>query len=117
MEKNNKYPLFAQWYKITDWLLTTTEAMPVKIRYSISNRIITLTMDNVEMITEAIYRKSKHGVLNKINLNIEKLRILLRICCDRRYISEKQFIYICEQLNTAGKMCGGWIKSLKHENI
>lgn len=112
MTKNIDYPLFAQWLEITDWILDKTETMPVKVRYSLTNRMANITIDNVELITEVIYSKSKNIILNKINLNIEKLRVLFRICYNRKYISAKQYAYIAQKLNETGKMCGGWIKSL-----
>ena len=111
------FPIFAKWYCIMEWILDKTEKMPVSVRFSLSNRIASFAIDNIEIITEAIYSKNKQKLLRKLNLNIEKLRILFRLCYDKRYISEKQYVYISQNLNEAGKMCGGWIKSLYDENL
>lgn len=117
MAYTKDYPLFAEWFKLTDWILDKVEKMPVKVRYSLTNRIANFAIDNIELITEAIYSKNKTLFLKKVNMNIEKLRIMFRICYNRRYISEKQYRYISEKLNENGKMCGGWIKSLNYENL
>ena len=117
MTKNKNYPLFANWFSLTDWILDKTEKIPVKVRFSIANRMANYAIDNVELIIEAIYSKNKVQLLKKVNMNIEKLRVLFRICYNRRYISEKQYRYIAEKLNENGKMCGGWLKSLNYENL
>jgi hypothetical protein len=110
MAKADNYPLFMHWYKTMDYILDRTEKMPKHTRYSLNNRIASLSIDVIELITETIYSKSKAAYLRKINLHLEKLRILFRLCKDRHYISLKQYEYISGQLNEAGKMCGGWLK-------
>ncbi len=110
MARTTDYPLFEQWYKTMDWILDKTEKMPVSTRFSVANRIAAMAIDNIELITDAIYQKQKNESLEKINRNIEKLRILFRLCNDRHYISEKQYAFISQELNTSGKMVGGWLK-------
>lgn len=105
------YPLFEQWYKTTDWILDRCDKMPKHTRFTISGRIAVLTVDTVELLTEAIYTKEKISLLNRVNLNFEKLRLFFRLCHDRRYISPSQYEFIQKEINTAGRMCGGWIKS------
>ena len=110
MSKINKYPVFEQWYKTTDWILQTCERMPKHARFTISNRIINLTLDNLDYITTAIYSKNKTSFLQKINMNLERLRIFFRLVKDRRYISINQYEYIMLAINENGKMIGGWLK-------
>lgn len=75
--------------------------------------MINITLDVLELIIEAIYTKERVYILNKVNLLIEKLRVLYRLSYERRYISEKQYVYIAKELDEAGKMTGGW---KKHED-
>ncbi len=49
-------------------------------------------------------------LLRDINFKLEKIRVLFRVCFERKYISEKQYVFISEQVNVAGRMVGGWSK-------
>jgi len=110
MAHPQQYPVFEQWYKTTDWLLDKCEKFPRDVRYTISNRIGNLAIDILEEITEAIYTKERVKKLDSLNLKLEKLRILCRLCHDRHYLSTQQFSYVTQQINEVGKMLGGWLK-------
>ena len=51
-------------------------------------------------------------ILKRINLYIEKLRVIFRISFKRRYISKNQYEYVSTMLNETGKMIGGWKKAV-----
>jgi hypothetical protein len=106
--KNLEYPVFAKWYETVDWILTRCEGFPKDVRFTISNRISNLALDVLERITEAIYTKNRTSILRAINLMLEKLRILFRLCFDRRYLSFSQYEHVSKAINETGKMVGGW---------
>ena len=110
MSKPQDYPLFVHWYKVLDWILDRCEKMPKHVRFSVSGRIANLALSVQEGIIEAIYTKDRKGILNQLNLRLEKLRILFRLVHDRKYISTRQYAFISEQINVAGRMVGGWMK-------
>lgn len=103
-------PIYSLWRDITRWILDRIDDFPKKVRFSISNRVANLTLDILEQIIEALYKRKKILILRDINLKIEKLRILMQICFDRALLSKKQFEYIQEKLYEAGSMIGGWTK-------
>jgi hypothetical protein len=51
-------------------------------------------------------------VLNRANLSLEKLRLLMRISHNRRYISTRQYAYAAKEIDTTGRMIGGWRKEV-----
>lgn len=106
----NDYPLFELWYKTTDWILEKCDKMPRHTRFTINGRIANLALDTLDLINEAIYSKQKKPLLLRVNLNLERLRIFFRLCTDRHYLSAAQNQYIQQEINNAGRMCGGWIK-------
>jgi len=57
----------------------------------------------------ALFRREK-TILRRIDLDLEKLRVLLRICHDLRYLDGKGYEFASRQINEAGKMIGGWRK-------
>jgi hypothetical protein len=110
---NEKYPVYIKWYKTLDWILDTVEKYPKNVRFTISGKIVELSILVMEKIIEAIYSKEKKYILQEINLYIEKLRVFFRISYDRKYISANQFEFICTEIEETGKMIGGWMKSCK----
>ena len=102
--------LFTLWYDFTKWLLGKTEKFPRSIRYSLSNRIDNLALDIMGWISEARYSRDKRQALKKIDIGMEKLRVLLRICHDLAHLDHKGYEYAARQINEAGKMVGGWRK-------
>lgn len=111
MSKPTPLPLLEHWYRTTDWLLDKCDRFPKQTRFTIAGRIANTSLDTLELITVATYSKEKRPVLLQINLHLEKLRLLLRLCHDRLYLSMQQYEFIQQEINTAGRMCGGWIKS------
>lgn len=104
------YALFEHWYKTTDWILDRCDKMPKHTRFTLGGRIANLALDVTSLITEAIYTKDRQHLLRRINLLLEQLRVLFRLCHDRAYISPVQYEFIQKEIQTAGKMCGGWLK-------
>jgi len=104
------YPIFVQWLAATDWILDLLEKYPKSVRFTLTTRMANLTLDVMEGIIEAIYTKQRSYILGRINLYIEKLRILFRISFTRKYISQKQYEYASVLLDETGRMAGGWLK-------
>lgn len=103
-------PLFVLWYDFTRWLLNKTEKFPKKVRFTFSSKIDNLCLDIIEGIIEARYSRNKLDILRRIDLDMEKLRVLLRICHDLAYLDHKGYEFAAREINRAGKMVGGWRK-------
>jgi hypothetical protein len=88
----------------------TTDGFPKKARFTFSSRINALALDVVEDLVESRYRREKMPVLKKANVAIEKLRILMRISYEMKFISHKSYEHFSFGINEIGRMLGGWIK-------
>jgi hypothetical protein len=111
MPQPNDYPIFEQWYKTMNWLLDRCERMPKHTRFTVSGRIVNLATETMELLLQAIYTRDRASLLRQINLNLEKLRFFNRLCKDRRYLSLAQYEHLAREINSTGKMCGGWDKN------
>lgn len=109
----NDYKLYRHWYDFTNWTLQKVNTFPKSVRYTISNRISDKTLDILESIIMSIYSGNRLPNLKQINLNLDVLRSLWRIACDNKWLSIRNYEFISEHLNEAGKMTGGWLKSEK----
>ena len=107
----NDYPIYVQWIETLDWILARAESFPKAIRGTLTPRVVNLSLDVLEGIVEAIYTRDRATILRRLNLNIEKLRVLFGICHRRRYLSMEQYEHISRLLDKTGRMAGGWGKA------
>ena len=107
----NEYPIYVQWVEAVDWILERADAFPKAVRGTVTHRIVNISLDVMEGIVEAIYTKNRLAILRRLNLNIEKLRVLFGLCYRRRYLSMGQYEHISRMLDETGRMAGGWEKT------
>lgn len=107
---NEDLPVFVRWVEFLKWLLPTTEKFPQKARFTFSNRVDNLALDVVEDLVEARYSRRKVEHLKAINLKLERLRVLLRLCHELEYLSHRSYEFAMRALDEVGRMVGGWIK-------
>ena len=107
---NDDLPVFTQWVEFLAWLLPTTEKFPQKIRFTFASRIDNLALDVVEDLVEARYTRDKQAVLQRANLRLEKLRVLLRLCHQLTYLPHAKYEHAMRRINAVGAMLGGWRK-------
>lgn len=77
-------------------------------------RIENLALDILDLLLEAYYGpvKDKRTKILAANMAIKKLRRLLRLAYELKYLSDLKFDQFIEALLEIGRMVGGWIKSL-----
>jgi hypothetical protein len=108
--KADELPIVGRWQKFLEWLLPVTENFPKKVRFTFADRINNLALDIIEQLVEAQYRSDKLPLLNQINRQLERLRILLRLCHGLEYLPHRSYEYATREINEVGSMLGGWIK-------
>lgn len=108
--RNEDLPVFVRWVEFLKWLLPTTEKFPRRVRFTFANRIDALALDVVEDLVEARYSRDKREILRRANLRLEKIRVLLRLCHEARFLSHESFEFAIRGVDETGRMLGGWIK-------
>lgn len=98
-------------YDIILWLLPQVEKFPRDYKFTIGDRLINNLLDSLETIIEAAYTKDKTYLLRKLNLQLEKLRYMIRLSKDIRALSVKKYAYISGEIDELGRMIGGWLKT------
>ena len=110
---HEELPVFVRWSNFLGRLLKITEKFPKRVRFTFSSRIDNLAIGILEGIVEAAYSSNKSQILNRINLDIEKMRVLIRLSYDEKYLSATSYRYAIKELYETGSMIGGWIKEQK----
>jgi len=54
--------------------------------------------------------RAKTVYLKKASVQLDVLRILIRLSKDMHFISIRQYEFAAQKINEIGKMLGGWIK-------
>ena len=103
-------PVFTRFYKIAGWILDRTERFPKAERFVFGQRLGNQALDILERVVEALYTKDKLKLLRQVNLRLEVLRVLLRLCEERRLLTARQHEHVCAEIDEVGRMIGGWIR-------
>ena len=98
-------------YDVIVWLMGRVEKFPRSQKFTLGDRTVNLALDTLELLIEATYTRDRLVLLRKANVQLEKLRFMIRLCHDFKAISSKQYNYISGEINEVGKLIGGWIKS------
>lgn len=103
--------VFVRWEQFSCWLLARTAKFPRRVAYTFRSRIDNLALDVFEKLIEARYTKERVALLKQVNLALEKLRLLLRLCNEQAVLDPKAFRFACGELMEVGRMVGGWMRT------
>ena len=103
--------IFEKTYELILWLYPTINKFPKNQRFVLGQRIENAILEILEKIIEANQERNKIPHLKKISVELDKLRILIRLSKDLRFISVRQYGFAAGKMNEIGKMLGGWLKS------
>ena len=103
-------PALERAYVFILWLIPTLEKFPKSQRFLLGDRIESTALDMLEGLIEATYTRNRIQLLNGVNLQIEKLRFLMRLSMDLRYLDLRRYEHAAKALNEIGRLVGGWLK-------
>ncbi|MBI2191592.1 MAG: diversity-generating retroelement protein Avd [Planctomycetes bacterium] len=117
MEANSSddIPILQRWYSFLSWMMDVTEKFPKRIRWSLTSRVESLSVEILEDLMEAKYRRKKLDLLLALNRKLARLRILLRLCHEKQYLSMGAYETASRRVDECGQMLGGWIKEQRGE--
>lgn len=104
-------PVLEKAYQFVLWVVPTVEKFPRAQKFLIGDRIQTAAMDVMEHLIEAAYSREKLAILNRANLQLEKLRYLFRLAFDLRLLDMRRYEFASRALDEIGRMLGGWLKA------
>lgn len=98
-------------YEHIRWFAGKINKYPRKYKFSIGDRLTNNQLDILELLIEARYQARKRPqALRRANIQLEKLRYLIRLSRDLQCISSREYSFASEKLLEIGKMVGGWEK-------
>jgi len=103
------YGLYQTWNEL---LLN----FPKSQRYTLGADCNTKILEILELVIMAgtiADKQVKRSKLKQASAKLDLLRLQVRLAKDCRCISNKQYLDVQKCIQEAGRMLGGWIKSLK----
>ncbi|MDP4011851.1 MAG: diversity-generating retroelement protein Avd [Candidatus Roizmanbacteria bacterium] len=109
-----KLILFQKSYDFLLWLYPLVSRLPKHHRAVLGRQIEELGLSIlIHILSANIARGIKRKAIQLlISEELDKLRILIRLTKDLRFISIKQYTYAAEKVNEIGKILSGWMQVL-----
>lgn len=105
-------PIFAKTSNFLLWMMNHTENFPKSERFRLAKRIEDSAFDFYEELIRAVKDQDKRRFLMQADLELDKLRLYIRLAHQRKLTSHPQYLYAAEALTEIGKLLGGWLKTV-----
>ncbi len=106
--------LLVHWERTLGDLMDRTAGFPRSARFTFASRLDGLALDVLDALVRARWadRTSKPPLLARADADMAVLRVLVRLCFERRLLARGGFEHVVRNLDEAGRMLGGWRKQV-----
>jgi len=98
-------------YQFLLWLIPTIEKLPRSQKFLLGDRIQHTALDVLEGLIEATFSRNRKQTLDGVNIRLDKLRILLRLAHDLRFLDLRRYEHAARAIDEIGRLVGGWLKA------
>lgn len=99
-------------YDLSVWFFGRTNRFPKNYRVTLGDRVDGVLLDMLTIVQRLPYVEDRRLALNELNMELNVLRVLVRLCVDLKCLEVRQYEYAAEQMEDIGKQVGGWLRSL-----
>jgi hypothetical protein len=110
-------PILGKAYDLAKALYALRASVPKQDRYALWQRCENLVLDVLEelLLASQVPKAHKLEPLRRASINLDLLRVLLRLARDVKAIGLTQYVRTQQTIDEAGRMLGGWIRSVQGE--
>lgn len=113
MYNYNDLILFQKVYDLVLWLHPILNRFPKSQKFVLAQRVENCSLEILEKVVKVNSSKTKSDFLfESLNVDVDRLRILVRLSKDLRFINIKTYGVFCEKVTEIGKLLGGWKKTV-----
>ena len=105
-------PIFVKTYDFLTWMVPLLTAFPKDQRFRLAARLEDSLFDFQEHLLRAVRTPDKKAELSVADLELEQIRLYLRLAQDIHCISLRQYEHAARQVTEIGKLLGGWQKTI-----
>ncbi|OGN03875.1 MAG: hypothetical protein A2831_03095 [Candidatus Yanofskybacteria bacterium RIFCSPHIGHO2_01_FULL_44_17] len=108
-------PIFKKVYELYKLFYSYRNNISKQDRYTLWQKIETLVLEIIEsiLLASSVPKSDRLTILEKISLNLNKLRIFVRLAKEVRILDNQKYLVLQENIDEIGRQLGGWIKSTK----
>lgn len=107
--------IFQKMYDFMLWLYPAIKKFPKNEKYIMGERIEKTALNVMDGIITSNCEFNKKETLRRTNVELEKLRIFIRLAKDLKLMNFKKYELASRQINEIGKLLGGLIKKFCKE--
>jgi hypothetical protein len=113
MDERKQAPIFTRTSDFLIWLLDHTEKFPKSERFRMGKKLEDCAFEFYELLIMATRStKKKRQLLIEADVELEKLRLYVRMSQQRKLTSLPQYQFAANALIEIGKLLGGWLKAV-----
>lgn len=101
--------IYQKTYDFLLWLHPVVNKFPKSQRFVLGQRIENKALDLIHSIIVANAERDKSATLKQASVELDELRILIRLAKDLHFVSVKQYGIAAEKLNEIGRLLSGWL--------
>ncbi len=102
-----------KFYKLLNWYTSRIFRFHRHGRNLIGHPLQDRLIITQDLLIEAVYSPNREKLLKEINICLDRLRYLTRLCVDQQLLSLKQMEFAARELNIVGGMLGNWLKTIR----
>ncbi len=114
-QQKKQMEIVEKFYSLLNWYTSRIARFPKQSRVLIGQPVQDRLIVTMDLLIEAVYTPNRERILNQINICLDRLRYLTRLCVDQQLLNLKQMEYAAGELNTVGGMLGNWLKTVKEK--
>ena len=103
--------VYQKHYDLILYAFPIINGFPKAQRFVLGQQIQNCLLDIARLIVQANKQRSKLSTLTQVDIELEKLRLLIRLAKDLHLLAVRQYGSIAERTDEIGRLLGGWIKS------
>jgi len=111
MAKYEHLSIFQKAYDLMVRIYQETHNFPRECKYSLGQKMKDVCLELLDWIIIANSEKEKKPCLKKVNQQVDRLRIYIRLCRSLNIISKRKYEVLSKFIDEIGRMAGGWLKS------
>jgi len=108
--------VFQKTYDLFLYVYPILKKFPKSERFTLVQKIENTVLDIMAGIVETIHEENKLNSLKHVSIELEKLKVLIRLSKELKFISISEYEALSSYMIEIGKMIGGWIKSEGRES-
>jgi len=103
--------IYQKHYDLMLYAFPIINRFPRNQRFVLGQQIQNCMVDIARNIVRANKQRSKKSTLFQIDIQLEELRLLIRLAKDLHILAVKQYGIMAERMNEIGRLLGGWMKT------